>query len=47
MQAAVLLKETPKPTDPEIDTAMQGNICRCGTYQRIRQGIKLAAGVKS
>jgi isoquinoline 1-oxidoreductase subunit alpha len=47
MQAAVLLKETPKPTDHEIDEAMQGNICRCGTYQRIRQGIKLAAGVKS
>ena len=47
MQAAALLKETPKPTDPEIDTAMQGNICRCGTYQRIRQGIKLAAGVTS
>jgi isoquinoline 1-oxidoreductase alpha subunit len=47
MQAAVLLKEKPKPTDQEIETAMQGNICRCGTYQRIRQGIKLAAGVKS
>ena len=47
MQAAELLKETPKPTDREIDKAMQGNICRCGTYQRIRQGIKLAAGVKS
>jgi isoquinoline 1-oxidoreductase alpha subunit len=47
MQAATLLKETPKPTDQEIDEAMLGNICRCGTYQRIRQGIKLAAGVKS
>ena len=47
MQAATLLKKTPKPTDREIDEAMQGNICRCGTYQRIRQGIKLAAGVKS
>jgi isoquinoline 1-oxidoreductase alpha subunit len=47
MQAAALLKAKPKPTDPEIDEAMQGNICRCGTYQRIRQGIKLAAGVKS
>ncbi len=47
MQAAELLKKTPKPTDREIDNAMQGNICRCGTYQRIRQGIKLAAGVKS
>jgi len=47
MQAAALLKAKPKPTDAEIDEAMQGNICRCGTYQRIRQGIKLAAGVKS
>lgn len=47
MQAAALLKEKPKPGDAEIDEAMQGNICRCGTYQRIRQGIKLAAGVKS
>jgi isoquinoline 1-oxidoreductase subunit alpha len=45
MQAAALLQEKPKPTDREIDEAMQGNICRCGTYQRIRQGIKLAAGV--
>jgi len=47
MQAVALLREKPKPTDQEIDEAMQGNICRCGTYQRIRQGIKLAAGVKS
>ncbi len=47
MQAATLLREKPKPTDQEIDEAMQGNICRCGTYQRIRKGIKLAAGVKS
>jgi isoquinoline 1-oxidoreductase alpha subunit len=47
MQAAVLLKEKPKPTDQEIDNAMQDNICRCGTYQRIRQGIKQAAGVTS
>jgi len=47
MQAATLLREKPKPTDQEIDETMQGNICRCGTYQRIRQGIKLAAGVKS
>jgi len=46
MQAAALLQERPKPTDLEIDEAMQGNICRCGTYQRIRQGIKLAAEVK-
>jgi isoquinoline 1-oxidoreductase alpha subunit len=47
MQAAALLKQKPKPTDGEIEEAMQGNICRCGTYQRIRKGIKLAAGVKS
>lgn len=46
MQAAVLLKSKPKPTDREIDETMKGNICRCGTYQRIRQAIKLAAGVK-
>ena len=47
MQAAALLKEKPKPTDRDIDTAMQGNICRCGTYQRIRQAIHTAAGVKA
>jgi isoquinoline 1-oxidoreductase alpha subunit len=43
MQAASLLKETPKPTDSEIDAAMSGNICRCGTYPRIRAAIKRAA----
>ncbi len=47
MQAVSLLKEKPKPTDREIDEGMQGNICRCGTYQRIRQAIKVAAGVKA
>ena len=47
MQAAALLKAKPKPTDAEIDSAMQGNLCRCGTYQRIRQAIKQAAGVKA
>ena len=47
MQAAALLAEKPKPTDQEIDQAMQGNICRCGTYQRIRQAIHMAAGVKA
>ena len=47
MQAASLLKEKPKPTDQEIDVAMQGNICRCGTYQRIRQAIHVAAGAKA
>jgi isoquinoline 1-oxidoreductase alpha subunit len=47
MQAAALLKQKPNPTDQDIDQAMQGNICRCGTYQRIRQAIKKAAGVKA
>jgi isoquinoline 1-oxidoreductase subunit alpha len=47
MQAAALLKTKPKPTDADIDSGMQGNICRCGTYQRIRQAIKQAAGVKA
>jgi len=46
MQAAALLKKTPKPTDADIDNAMDGNICRCGTYTRIRAAIKSAAGVK-
>jgi isoquinoline 1-oxidoreductase subunit alpha len=44
MSAAALLKETPKPTDQDIDNAMAGNICRCGTYTRIRAAIKQAAG---
>jgi isoquinoline 1-oxidoreductase alpha subunit len=43
MQAAALLKSTPNPTDADIDSAMSGNICRCGTYQRIRAAIKAAA----
>jgi len=43
MQAAAFLKQKPKPTDHDIDEAMQGNICRCGTYQRIRAAIKEAA----
>lgn len=43
MQAAALLKKKAKPTDADIDTEMRGNICRCGTYQRIREAIKLAA----
>ena len=45
MSAAALLKDTRKPTDDEIDAAMSGNVCRCGTYQRIRAAIKHAAGV--
>ena len=44
MQAAVLLKQTPHPSDDDIDNTMYGNICRCGTYQRIRAAIKQAAG---
>ncbi|HEX4950834.1 MAG TPA: (2Fe-2S)-binding protein [Blastocatellia bacterium] len=47
MQAAALLKEKPKPTDADIDSAMRGNICRCGTYQRIRAAIKQASGQKA
>jgi isoquinoline 1-oxidoreductase subunit alpha len=43
MAAAALLKKNPNPTDQDIDTAMQGNICRCGTYPRIRKAIKAAA----
>lgn len=43
MQAAGLLKNKPKPTDQDIDTAMNGHICRCGTYPRIRAAIKAAA----
>ncbi len=45
MSAAALLAKTPKPSDAQIDTAMNGNICRCGTYQRIHKAIKRAAGV--
>ncbi len=47
MQAAALLKDKPHPTDKDIDAAMSGNICRCGTYQRIRAAIKLAASGKA
>jgi len=43
MQAADLLAQTPSPTDEEIDDAMQGNLCRCGTYPRIRAAIHSAA----
>lgn len=43
MSAVALLASTPKPTDDDIDTAMAGNICRCGTYQRIRRAIHRAA----
>lgn len=43
MTAAALLKNNPKPTDEDIDAAMEGNICRCGTYVRIKQAIKTAS----
>lgn len=44
MSAAALLARTPKPTDAQIDAAMDGNLCRCATYARIREGIHRAAG---
>ncbi len=44
MQAISLLKEKPRPSDADIEGSMSGNICRCGTYQRIRAAIKAAAG---
>lgn len=46
MAAAVLLRTTPNPTDTDIDNGMSGNICRCGTYQRIRKAIHKAAQTK-
>jgi isoquinoline 1-oxidoreductase subunit alpha len=46
MSATALLKQKPKPTDADIDAAMSGNICRCGTYTRIRAAIQQAAGQK-
>ena len=45
MAAAALLAKTPKPTDAQITTAMNGNICRCGTYLRIREAIQRAANM--
>lgn len=47
MAAASLLKSKPSPTDEDIDTFMSGNICRCGTYLRIREAIKTAAGSRT
>jgi isoquinoline 1-oxidoreductase alpha subunit len=44
MQAVSLLKDTPNPSDQQILDAMSGNICRCGTYPRIRDAIKRASG---
>ena len=46
MAAAVLIRENSNPTDADIDTAMGGNICRCGTYLRIRDAIHLAADIQ-
>ena len=47
MSAAALLAKTPQPSDEQIDAAMSGNICRCGTYQRIRAAIHRAAALKA
>jgi isoquinoline 1-oxidoreductase alpha subunit len=47
MSAAALLARRPKPTDAEIDAAMSGNLCRCGTYQRIRRAVRRAASATS
>jgi isoquinoline 1-oxidoreductase alpha subunit len=46
MSAVALLKDKPRPTDSDIDQAMSGNICRCGTYPRIRAAIHTAAGTR-
>jgi isoquinoline 1-oxidoreductase alpha subunit len=46
MQAAALLAKNPKPSDADIDAAMGGNICRCGTYTRIRTAVKQAAATQ-
>jgi isoquinoline 1-oxidoreductase alpha subunit len=45
MCAAALLEKKPKPTDAEIDHSLAGNLCRCGTYTRIRAAVKKAAGM--
>ncbi len=47
MAAAALLAKKPSPTDADIDGAMRGNLCRCGTYNRIRRAIKAASGGRS
>jgi isoquinoline 1-oxidoreductase alpha subunit len=47
MQAAALLEQLPNPSDADIDAAMSGNICRCGTYPRIRAAIKRAAAQRN
>jgi isoquinoline 1-oxidoreductase alpha subunit len=45
MSAAALLESNPSPSDEDIDSALSGNLCRCGTYQRIRRAIRSAAGL--
>jgi len=47
MSAAALLKKTPKPTEAQVEEAMDGNLCRCGTYLRIREAIRKAASAKA
>jgi isoquinoline 1-oxidoreductase alpha subunit len=47
MAAAILLRDNPNPTDQDIDDGMSGNICRCGTYQRIRKAIHVAAKLRT
>ncbi|WP_209400414.1 (2Fe-2S)-binding protein [Pseudozobellia sp. WGM2] len=47
MTASALLKQNPNPSDPEIETAMNGNICRCGTYTRIKKAVKMAATIEA
>ena len=47
MTASALLKKNPNPSDEEIESAMNGNICRCGTYTRIKKAVKMAADVSS
>jgi isoquinoline 1-oxidoreductase alpha subunit len=44
MSAVALVKSKPKPTDADIDKAMEGNLCRCGTYNRVKEAIKEATG---
>ena len=47
MSAAILLRESAKPTDEDVDDAMSGNVCRCGTYERIRRAIHVAAATRA
>lgn len=47
MTASALLKSNPSPTEAEIETAMNGNICRCGTYVRIKKAVKMAADIEA